>query len=69
MHHFDEQTVQEQKAWEHYATIESENHHLKMQLKKANRIIRKQRKREQARIDKEKRNRKQRFRNNGKGGK
>lgn len=69
MHHFDEQTVQEQKAWEHYAAIESENHHLKMQLKKAHRIIRKQRKREQARIDKEKRNRKQRFRNNGKAGK
>ena len=64
-----QQTEHEERLYEHYKAIEDENYHLKMQLKKAHRIIRKQRKREQARIEKDRRNRKQRFRNNGKGGK
>lgn len=69
MRQIEEQQPEEQDFSEYYAALEDENYHLKMQLKKARRIIRKQRKREQARIDKERRNRKPRFRNNGKGGK
>lgn len=64
-----EQMAHEQLMHDHYAAIEAENYHLKMQLKKAHRIIRKQRKREAARIAKDKRKQRQRFRNNGKGGK
>ena len=69
MRQIEEQQPEEQDVSKYYAALEDENYHLKMQLKKAHRIIRKQRKRAQARIDKEKRNRKPRFRNNGKGGK
>ncbi|MER2111183.1 MAG: hypothetical protein ABS960_00730 [Solibacillus isronensis] len=39
MHHFDEQTVQEQKAWEHYAKVKAENHHLKKLLKNKEKTI------------------------------
>lgn len=65
----DEQTILEQAAWERYAAIEAENHHLKKQLKNKNKIISDWQgrygalnKKYKALVD----HRKPRFRNNGK---
>ena len=69
MHHFDEQTVQEQEAWERYKKIEAENHMLKRQLINRNETIRVLKKsygslnkKYKALLD----HKKPRFRNNGK---
>lgn len=69
MRDFDEQTVQEQEAWEHYKKIEAENYSLKNQLKNKNAIIKDWQKSYSALNKKYKLlldNRKPRFRNNGK---
>ncbi|MEK5081163.1 hypothetical protein MKX73_19750 [Solibacillus sp. FSL W7-1436] len=69
MRDFDEQTVQEQEAWEHYKKIEAENYMLKRQLINRNETIRALKKsygslnkKYKALLD----HKKPRFRNNGK---
>lgn len=65
----DERTVQEQAAWEHYAKVEAENHHLKKRLSTQSRIISEWQHRYGALNKKYKalvEHRKPRFRNNGK---
>lgn len=67
---FDIQTVEEQKAWEKYKKTEAENFHLKKQLINANKEIKSLKEEKRAILKKYKpKNRKPRYRNNGKGGK
>lgn len=68
----DEETLQEQSIWEHYKAIESENYYLKRQLINKNKEINKLKFEVQAWRSKYKvsiKDRKQRYRNNGKAGK
>ena len=65
---FDVQTVEEQKAWEHYAKLEAENYHLKKQLARVNKENKslKYHNRELLKYKKQNEQRKERYRNNGK---
>lgn len=68
----DEQTVMEQKAWEHYAKIDAENHRLKKALHNLEKELKGEKKKFNGLLRKYNRlnsNRKDRYRNNGKGGK
>ena len=67
---FDDKTVQEQKAWEYYKKLEDENYHLKRQLRNARDENRSLKKEKAAILKKYKpKNKKPKYRNNGKGGK
>lgn len=61
----DKSTEHEQRMWEHYQAIESENHHLKRQLDKTNRENRKLKKI----IGKRKHKNKQHYKNGRRGSK
>lgn len=66
---FDNHTVQEQEAWEHYKKIEAENHHLKKQLVRKGKEIKDLRHTVKALVAFKKRvesEKKARYRNNGK---
>lgn len=61
----DEQTAHEERMYQHYKEIADENFHLKNQLDKKNKELKKLRRL----VNRKQGQKKQRYRNNGKGGK
>lgn len=68
----DNETVQEQAAWEHYAKVDAENYRLRKRLHNLEKDLKAEKKKFNGLLRKYKqqqKDRKPRYRNNGKGGK